>query len=110
MLSSRPDVFCKKGVLRNFTKFRGLRPATLLKKRLCHRCFTVNFEKFLRTPFFFEHLRWLLLGIAKLTFTCSKSPTEPLEKGVKYVHGAFIVSFKHFPHLFLEFLLVTWSK
>ena len=37
-------------------------PATLLKKRLWHRCFSVNFEKFLRTPFFIEHLRWLLLN------------------------------------------------
>ena len=26
-------------------------PATLLKKTLCHRCFPVNFAKFLRTPF-----------------------------------------------------------
>ena len=51
--SSRPDVFCEKGVLRNF--------ATLLKKRLWHRCFPVNFAKFLRTPFFTEHLWWLLL-------------------------------------------------
>ena len=34
---------------------------TLLKKRLWHRCFPVNFAKFLRTPFFTEHLRWLLL-------------------------------------------------
>ena len=33
----------KKGVLR--------RPSTLLKKRLWHRCFPVNFAKFLRTPF-----------------------------------------------------------
>ena len=38
-----------------------LRPATLSKKRLWHRCFPVNFAKFLRTPFFTEHLRWLLL-------------------------------------------------
>ena len=37
-----------------------LRPATLLKKRLWHRCFPMNFAKFLRTPFFTEHLRWLL--------------------------------------------------
>ena len=35
--SSRPEVFCKKGVL--------------LKKRLRHRFFPVNFAKFLRTPF-----------------------------------------------------------
>ena len=63
--SSRPEVFCKKLVLRNFTKFTGkhlyqslffnkvvsLRPATLLKKKLWHRCFPVNVAKFLRKPF-----------------------------------------------------------
>ena len=38
--SSRPEVFCS-----------GLRPTTLLKKRLQHGCFLVNFVKFLRTPF-----------------------------------------------------------
>ena len=32
-----------------------------IKKRLWHRCFPVNFAKFPRTPFFTEHLRWLLL-------------------------------------------------
>ena len=55
----------KKGVIRNFTKFTGKylsqspffnkvagpRLATLLKKRHWHRCFHVNFVKFLRTPF-----------------------------------------------------------
>ena len=35
------------------------RPATLLKKSLWHKCFPVNFTKFLRTPFFTEHLEWL---------------------------------------------------
>ena len=30
---------------------REKRPATLLKKRLWHRCFLVNSMKFLRTPF-----------------------------------------------------------
>ena len=39
----------------------GLRPATLLKKRLWHRCFPANFARFLRTPFLTEYLRWLLL-------------------------------------------------
>ena len=32
-----------------------------LKKRLWHRCFPVNFAKILRTTFFIEHLRRLLL-------------------------------------------------
>ena len=66
--SSRPEVFCKKGVFRNFTEFIGKHlcqslfwPATLLKKRLWHRCFPENFLKFLRTPFLKEHLWWLLL-------------------------------------------------
>ena len=72
---SRPLVFCKKGVLKNFLKFTrknlyqslffnkvaGLRPANLLKKRLWNRVFPVNFGKFPRTPFFTEHLWWLLL-------------------------------------------------
>ena len=58
-------MFCKKGVLRYFAKFTGkhlhqsfffnkvagLRPANSLKKRFWHRCFPVNFVKFLRTPF-----------------------------------------------------------
>ena len=53
----------KKGVLGNFAKLTGkhlrqslffnkvagLRPATLLKERLWHRYFSVNFAKFLRT-------------------------------------------------------------
>ena len=34
-----------------FNKVAGLRTATLLKKRLWHRCFPVNFAKFLRAPF-----------------------------------------------------------
>ena len=55
----------KKGVVRNFAKSTGkhlcqglffnkvtdLRPATLLKKRLWHKCFPVNFAKFPRAPF-----------------------------------------------------------
>ena len=54
----------KKSVLKNFTKFAGkhrcrslffnkvagLMSATLLTKKLWHRCFPVNFVKLLRTP------------------------------------------------------------
>ena len=56
-----------KVVLKNFAKFK--------RKHLCqslffnkveglsrHRCFPVNFAKFLRTPFFVEHLWWLILS------------------------------------------------
>ena len=40
-----PEVFCKKGVLNNFTIFTG----KLLCWRLEHTCFPVNIAKFLRT-------------------------------------------------------------
>ena len=61
--SSCREEFCRKGVLRNFAKFTGkhLRQILFLKKRLWHKCFPVNLAKFLRTPFFTEHLWWLLL-------------------------------------------------
>ena len=59
-------MFCKKSALQNFAEFIGkhlcLRPTTLLKKRLWHRCFPMNFAKFLRTPVLIEHLWWLLLN------------------------------------------------
>ena len=47
--------------------------ATLLKETLRHRCFPVNFSKFLRTFFFLEHLHWLLLKIQKSNPSNKKS-------------------------------------
>ena len=70
--------FIKKDVFKNFSKFRGktlrqnlvfdevvgLRPVTLLKKRLWHKCFPVNFAKFLRTPFLQDTFGRLLLDVS----------------------------------------------
>ena len=64
-----------KDVLRNFAKFTGkhlcqrlffnkvagLRLATLLKKKLWHRYFPVNFAKFLSTAFLQNTSGWVLL-------------------------------------------------
>ena len=75
-----PEVFCKKGVLKSFAKFTGkhlcqslfynkvagLRPTTLLKKRLWHRCFPVNFAKFLGKPFLKNTSGRLLLPTASI--------------------------------------------
>ena len=49
---SRPEVFCKKSVLRNFAKFTG--------KHLC-RSLVYNKVAGLSTSFLTGHLRWLLL-------------------------------------------------
>ena len=105
----------KKGVPRNFEKFTGkhlcqslffnkfpglffnkvevIRSATLLKKRLWHRCFPGNFLKFLRTPFFTEHIWWMFLTLAvcwelpvsnivmKLNAVCNEiEPNDIVEK------------------------------
>ena len=44
-------------------------PATLLIKKLWHRCFLVNFAKFFGTLLFLEHLWWLLLKSRWLGYT-----------------------------------------
>ena len=67
--SSRPEVFCKKAVLRNITKFAGkhlfqslffnkvasLSPETLLKKTLA-QVFSCEFCKISKNNFFTEHV------------------------------------------------------
>ena len=74
--SSHRTCSVRKDALRNFAKFIGKHlcpslffnkvagPATLLTKRPWHRCFPVNFAKFLRTPFIQSTSRRLLLYIA----------------------------------------------
>ena len=66
--SSRPEVFCRKGVLRNFSKFTekhlcqslflnkvlGLRPATLLKRTLWRKCFPVKFCEISKSTIFYR--------------------------------------------------------
>ena len=61
--SSHPEVLRKKDFFTNFPKFTG-KPATLVKKRLLHRCFPVNIAKFLKTlyrapPDYFFWVRYL---------------------------------------------------
>ena len=53
------------------TSVPGLRPATLLTKRLWFRCFPVNFVEFPRTMFFIEHLWWLLLVVVCCFVGCN---------------------------------------
>ena len=45
------DVFCKKGVFKIFAKLTGKHLCQVSFLILSHRCFPVNFVKFLRTPF-----------------------------------------------------------
>ena len=84
----------KKGVLRNFVKFTGkrlrqslffnkvagLRCATLLKNRLWHRCFPVNFIKLLKIPFLKNTSGRLLL-----TLKCIYEKKQPSRTHVEII-------------------------
>ena len=104
-VAEQPEAATKrviKSVLRNFAKFTGnhlyqslffskvvgLRPATLWKKRLWHRCFSVNFAKFLRTPFLQNTCGWLLLNsdIEKCMLMVASENEFILET---FLHGCF---------------------
>ena len=83
--SSRPEVFCKKGVLRNFTKFTGkhlyqrlffnkvagLRRTTSLKKSLWHKVFSCEICEISKSRFFYRTprtFRLLLIAIWSIGF------------------------------------------
>ena len=73
--SNHQSCYIIKGVLKNFTKFAEkhlcLRPETLLKRRLWHRCSPVNFMKFSRKPFLQNSSgRLLLEGLRLIRFFC----------------------------------------
>ena len=105
-------MFCKKDVLRKSAKFTGkhlcrslffneiagLSLATLLKKRLWHRYFPVNFEKFLRTPFLQNTSGRLLLSMNN----CFQRWKLELEPPVQTVRLYFNFKFS-FIYLYLFF-------
>ena len=95
--SSRLEVFCTKGALRNCAKFTekhlcqslffikvaGLRACNFIKKETLAQCFPVNFAEFLRTPFITEHLWWLFLEIQIKSLEVL---FNPLQHGVAFLY------------------------
>ena len=105
----------RKGALRNFVKFKGkhlcycfffnkvaaLMPATLLKKRPWHRCFPVNFAKYLRTPVLQNTFMWLLL----MHLCCSFRHTQKSKRD-----GGFSIKNKRMKLKSRESSTVTTAK
>ena len=110
-------MFYKKGVLRNFTKFTGkhlcqslffnkvagLRPASLSKKRLWHRCFPVLCE-ISKNTVFTEHLQ------TTASVKCSLSKTKVKVAWTLSLHCRHSsICVRHLPlllQLFLKYLKV----
>ena len=62
------EVFCKKGVLKNFTNFTGKRLCQSLffiKKEALAQVFSGEFCEIFKDTFFIEHLQWLPLNMDK---------------------------------------------
>ena len=86
---------------------------------LWHRCFSVNFEKFLRTPFFTEHLWWLGLYLF-VTHPCIfyifhqvvwkpfKFISSGLETNHSLVNETNLVSF--LPLFVYSFSTIAWQS
>ena len=128
--SSHQRCSVKKGVLRNFTKFSekrpwqslffikvaGLRPSTLLKKRPWHRCFPLNFVKFLGTPFLKNTSGRLLLSLSLciLYFLFHKSKDtsaipQPSIQHLVYVFPIFFRFHECFDNFHLSKISFPWS-
>ena len=66
--SSCVEVFCRKGVLRNFTKFKGKHLCTVfilinfIKKETLAQVFSCEIYEISKNTFLTEHRQWLLLG------------------------------------------------
>ena len=61
------------------------------EKRDWHKCFPVKFEKFLRTPFCIEDLRWLLLYILRRGLLDSKLQWYDIVKNKMSKEGGLII-------------------
>ena len=65
-----------------FNEVAGPEACGFIKERLQYRCFPVNFAKFLRTRFFTEQLRWLLLIILNSIIWYQTQTAHPLSRRI----------------------------
>ena len=107
--SRRPEVFCKK----------LFQASDFIKKETLAQFFSVNFAKLLRTSYFTEHLRWLLLNnvyenssnILLIALSrCSWGKTDVGKKWCFIVHSRksfFLINLKTYVFAFSS-TCVTW--
>ena len=84
-----------------FNKVAAPQACNFIKKRLLHRCFPVKFVKFLGTPCFTEHLRWLLLHLWRPRW-------EGVLKFAAYIQTPLILNDRYIVH-FCRRGALNWS-
>ena len=80
----------------------GLRLATLFKKRRWHKCFPVNFAKFLRTSFSQNTTRRLLLNIVTIL--------HPLKILIFWRHKIMTLNLRYWKVCLLCATFLFWKK
>ena len=85
--SSRWQVFFKVSVLK-----KAFSPAVLLQRYCNTMAFSVKIARFLRTPFFIEHLRWQLLAMGAPYLV--KLEVTFFIKKLNFIHQGFLPQFK----------------
>ena len=83
----KKDFFTGKHIYRIFffDKVAGMQAATLLKKRLSYKCFTVNLTKFLRKPFSQNTSRQLLQSTVRILL-------KPNEEAIRRCSMKYVIS------------------
>ena len=91
-----------------FNKNAGLKACNFIKKTLQHRCFPVKFAKFLKRPFFAEHIRWLLLEISHELSLIAFENNKWCHFVVSTGSPAFISFYYYRKLLFISFLSISF--
>ena len=79
--------------------------SNFIKNRLWHRCFPVNFVKFIRAPFLTEHFWWLLLFTAKFALLICQGFNSVCTISLVLHH---LHEFYFFPYNFYLFLDIIY--
>ena len=80
-----------------FNKYAGLKVCSFIKNRVQNKVFPVKFAKFLRTPFFTEHVRWLFLEIShELSFYCIREQWMVSFRGTYGPSSAYFILLRVF--------------
>ena len=108
--SSRPNVFCKKGVLRYFTKFTGKHLSqslfcNFIKKETLAQVFSSEFCEISKNTFFIEHLWWVLLK-ARISQITNSTKISQIFRAITTHSCKFEINASHvvkFPYFFIYF-------
>ena len=101
--SSHPEMFCKKGVLKDFAKFTTPKSATFLKKKTLAQVFSCEFYKIFKNIFFIQNISG---GPPASVDTLENSFYKEPKIFIKLIYGLYISSLVKFYAFYLVFPII----